>query len=127
MINLGQPVHDSIVTNGVGLAKDNFRTESIAVDGPPCNFPEKPPDRDEFLTFTVLSDGRQVIISGHNIDFYNSQTLMLAFYPDDKTGQYVIGEPSGEATYEAFGHELPARVTLGRFVNEKLVTTTANP
>ncbi len=127
VINLDQPVHDSIVTNGVGLAKDNFRTESVAVDAPPCNFPEKPPDHDEFLTFTVLSDGRQVIISGHNIDRYDSQTLILAFYPDDKTGQYIVGEPSGEATYEVFGHDLSARVALGQFVNGKYVQTTAHP
>ncbi|MGC2250152.1 MAG: hypothetical protein WA626_05725, partial [Acidobacteriaceae bacterium] len=127
LLNLDQSVHDSIVTDGIVLPSSNFHVESDAVDGPPCNFPEKRSGRDEFLTFSFSSDNRQVIISGRNINSYDSQTLVLAFYPDSKTGRYLIGEPSGEATYEAFGHDLSARVVLGQVENGKFVTTIARP
>ncbi len=126
LINLDQPSHDSTVTDGL-VPSNNFHIESHPVASSPCNLTERRTGRDEFLTFSPSSDDRQVIVSGHDINSYDSQTLILAFYPDRETGRYITGVPSGEATYEAFGHDLPAAVVLEQMEKGKSVETIIRP
>jgi len=124
VINFDEPIYDSVITNGLEPS-ENFRLSVNPAVRAPCNLPDKT-EPGEFLNFSVSSDNRQIIVSGHDLTPYDSQTFILAFYPDPTNpGAPIRGmQVSGEATYEAFGHDLPAPVKFLKIENGQVTETT---
>jgi hypothetical protein len=110
VVTFPRPITDSVVQNGVEPGR-NFRVQGATKIGPPCNLNAKPSDRNESLTFSISSDRRQVIVSGHDVTPYDSQTFIAAFYPDTEGGKLLQDlQIKAVATYEAYGHDLPADI-----------------
>lgn len=123
IVTLPYPVHDSVVLSG-DVPGENFRIDAAPVVGPPCNLPDKPTGRNESLTYSVSSDGRQVIANGHDVTPYDAQSFIAGFYPDPSRGKALKDLPvTGEATYYAYGHELPANIEILSITNGKVSTT----
>lgn len=77
----------------------------------PCDISAKESEPDPLLTFTVSTNQHEVFVSGHDLTTADMRSLLFTFYPDPKYGprndQSV--DSDCEATYLAYGRELPAR------------------
>jgi hypothetical protein len=115
VVTFAPTIHDFVATSGLELG-NNFGIEAAPRVADPCDFPDKPAVRNQLLTSSTSTDGHQIIIKGSNVTLYESQSFIASFYPSSgrKYPNRNI-QISGEASYEAFGHDLPARILLVSF------------
>jgi hypothetical protein len=115
VVHFTKPIHDSrLVVDTFTHIKNNPVIMGHTEIDAPCEIKaDRPSDRDEALTFTVSSDRQELIINGRDLSYYNSQEFLVTFYPDpDYSKRYDDLDMSGQASYEAFGHEVPADINL---------------
>lgn len=115
VVTFAPTIHDFVATNGLEPG-DNFEIKTAPRVADPCDFPDKPAGQNQLLTSSTSTDGHQIIIKGSNVTLYESQSFIAAFYPS--SGREYPNKDiqiSGEASYEAFGHDLPARILLVSF------------
>jgi hypothetical protein len=88
--------------------------QRIEVDAP-CEIRETSVPPDPRLVYSVSSSGDQIIIHGRNVTRFDSQQLLLAFYPVARKLYGPITEhldSIGNATYSAYGRALPAKIVF---------------
>jgi hypothetical protein len=115
VVTFAPTIHDFVATSGLEVG-NNFRIAAAPRVADPCNFPDKPAVQNQWLTSSTSTDGHQIIIKGSNVTLYESQSFIASFYPG--SGREYPNKDiqiSGEASYEAFGHDLPARILLVSF------------
>jgi hypothetical protein len=115
IVQFTKPIHDSrLVIHTFTHANNNPGFMGRTKINEPCEIAvDKPADRDDSLTFTVSTDRQEIIINGRDLSYYNSQTFLVTFYPDPgyrKSAEDI--NVSGQASYEAFGHEVQADINM---------------
>src|SRR5664279_3127898 len=86
-LDFPQEIHATALRRGYRKSGNNV---TVSTEGstplftvPPCEIASSSADKDESLTFTTSSDHHQIIVSGHDLTFYDTQNLLVALYPDE--------------------------------------------
>lgn len=110
-VTFDHPIYATALRDGWDTSSTAITmTGTITVDSP-CTISGNSADRDEALTFDVSSNRHQIFIRGRDSTTTDSQAFFATFYPISTANKFNRNIRV-EATYEAFGHDFPARVML---------------
>ena len=109
IVHLDHPISQSILQNGLEVNPNPTQSMRVRVNTS-CEILTKSSDVNDTLTFNLSSDGRQIVIKGHDISSYDAQTFVGVIR--QKTANYLDLDVKGDATYESFGYVFPATIHL---------------
>lgn len=122
-LTFAQDIHAIVLQRGYTRHGNNV---NINVDSsmphstkPPCEISAQAADRDDSLTFTTSSDRHQIFINGHDITMYDTQSLLVALYPDLTGGATPLSiDWDADANYEVSGYSIPITFSFYRLGND---------
>lgn len=109
IVHLNQPISQDILENGLDVNTNPTHSVRASVNAA-CEILTKSSDVNGSLTFNLSSDRREIVIKGHDLSSYDTQTFVGVFNQNSTTP--LDPDIMGHATYEAFGYELPAIIQL---------------
>jgi hypothetical protein len=108
----GASPHDTTVTSGLAPGP-NYRIDADPVVQSPCDFSDKGSMPNQDLAVQFSGDHRQVTIHGEEVTPFDGFGFVASFYPAPSSSEFFNEiSLSGEASINAFGHSLPARIIL---------------
>jgi heme/copper-type cytochrome/quinol oxidase subunit 2 len=115
-LQFDQPIRDHVLQTGFINDSNMGIKGAVSTDKDACKISTPPSERNDSLTFQVTSDRYAVLINGRNFNKYDGQTVVLTLF--SYGGTLAKAKANGMATYEAAGHDVPAKVILIRGPND---------
>ena len=109
IVHLDRPIPQNILQNGLDVNQNPTQSVHVKVNDA-CKILTESSGVNDSLTFTLSSDRREIVIKGHDLSRYDAQTFVGAFHQNGTAHPEL--DVTGDATYEAFGYEFPAKIQL---------------